>query len=139
MNHFILLQLCFILNLIKTNFIINKLETSFSDSKHCPRGYKLADLKSQKDFEMVAKLAFDTLGPNRSVWINTILKYKGSGTERWTIITPFEKDSCKFPPNDLNSFCTPFYWTRMSPNFNPKITLPSVCESNTNFRNFTWC
>ena len=122
---------CFITMLLADQkfFLDPSKRTKFNVKSSCPKGYHLASLDDPSDWEKATQLAFKVLGPEKAVWIRSGLGWLGTGTERWTIITPKIKGSCKFPPADLESFCVPIYHFRLSPNRKknqPK--LPSICE-----------
>lgn len=113
---------------ISAKFFINTQPRNFGDTQKCPPGFKLADLNSQVDWKFASKLALDTLGPGKAAWINSGQTFEGTGHEQWTLLTSNAK--CEFPPKDMKSFCLPIFWSRMSPNFDSVIELPSICQED---------
>lgn len=110
-------------------FLVNTKVAGFDDPEKCPNGFKLADLNDQAEWHLAARLATETLGPEQSAWINSGWQIDGTGFEKWTLITPIPRHSCEYPPKDLDSFCLPIYWARMSPNTVNGIKLPSICQA----------
>ena len=132
MKPFLLLIFLMVLSIIEgSKFLINTDPREFNDPQRCPRGYKLADLNDQTDWQLASQLAIDILGPDKAAWIASGHNFKGSGREQWTLLTPIPPKSCRFPPKDLDSFCLPIYWTRMSPNLIFGIKFPSICQEET--------
>ena len=115
---------------VKADFYLNiRQETIYNDKSSCPEGYRLAQLDDPEDWEKATKLALESLGHEKSVWIRYGLGWRGVGNERWSIITPKKNGSCPFPPKDLESFCVPLRRPKLSPNWHGKrLKLPSICE-----------
>lgn len=127
---YLIISLLFYIPAIRgTRFLINLNYTRFNSPESCPVGYRLAIVDDPKNWEKATRLVLKTFGHNQAVWIRFGLGWRGVGDERWTIVTPKPKGSCKYPPKSLKSFCVPFHKFRLSPVRNFKnYTLPSLCE-----------
>ena len=112
----------------KIDFILNPFKrTHYKYKKACPRGYILADLKTEEAWKEGIEYATKILGYDQRVWIMKAMNWHGNGNEQWMIVTPTDPKTCIFPPNDLESFCVPNEKGKLAINSLKYRSVPSLC------------
>ena len=110
------------------NLIIDKkIETAYNSNRSCPSDYTLARLNTIELWREGLALALNVLGYDKRVWVRQALNMTGNGYQQWMVATPTNPNTCKFPPENLRSFCIPNKKGKLAINNQPNRKLPNLC------------